>query len=225
MNMTEKQNALFSEWKKKEPGLVTDGVIDELQYLKAPVRICFLLKEVNGGADWDLCDFVRKGGRAQTWNNISRWVYGIYHSGRDIPWSDLQDIDNVFRQDYLQSICAVNVKKRSGKSEADNGLVYRAGERYREQLRKQLEIYEPQVLICCGTADSYFDFITEFEDPQWEMTSRGIWYVREPAGRLVISYAHPEARVRDNLLYYGLIDAYREIIYGKRLHGIREQVP
>lgn len=93
---------------------------------------------MNGGADWDLCDFVRKSGRAQTWNNISRWVYGIYHSGRDIPWSDLQDIDNVFRQDYLQSICAVNVKKRSGKSEADNGLVYRAGERYREQLRNSL---------------------------------------------------------------------------------------
>ena len=33
MNMTEKQNALFSEWKKKEPGLVTDGVIDEQQFL------------------------------------------------------------------------------------------------------------------------------------------------------------------------------------------------
>lgn len=211
MNMTEKQNALFSEWKNELPGLVTDGVVNEQQYINAPVRICFLLKEVNGGENWDLCEFVRDGGRAQTWNNISRWVYGIYHSGCDVPWADLQDIDNAFRRDYLQSICVVNVKKRSGKSEADNGLVYQAAERDQNLLRKQLEIYEPQVLICCGTTDCYFDLITEFEHPQWEMTRRGIWYVREPSGRLVISYIHPEARIRDNLLYYGLVDAYREI--------------
>jgi len=29
---------------------------------------------------------------------------------------------------------------------------------------------------------------------------------------LVVEYSHPEARVQDNLLCYGLIDAVREVI-------------
>ena len=44
------------------------------------------------------------------------------------------------------------------------------------------------------------------------MTTRGIWYFREASGRIVISYAHPEARVKDCLLYYGLVDAVREVM-------------
>ena len=33
-----------------------------------------LLKEVNGGEDWDLREFLREGGRKQTWDNVTRWV-------------------------------------------------------------------------------------------------------------------------------------------------------
>ena len=49
-------------------------------------------------------------------------------------------------------------------------------------------------------------------NPVWKMTTRGIWYVKEPNGRIVIAYSHPEARVKDCILYYGLIDAVREIL-------------
>ena len=43
------------------------------------------------------------------------------------------------------------------------------------------------------------------------MTSRGIWYVRDEE-KIIISYSHPEARTKDCLLYYGLVDAVKEIV-------------
>ncbi len=40
----------------------------------------------------------------------------------------------------------------------------------------------------------------------------------EPTGRVIIDYSHPEARVKDCQLYYGLVDAVREIL-GKHENG------
>ena len=42
------------------------------------------------------------------------------------------------------------------------------------------------------------------------MTSRGIWYFVDN-GMVVISFTHPEARVKDCFLHYALVDAVREI--------------
>lgn len=116
-----------------------------------------------------------------------------------------------FRKKYLQTICVVNVKKSSGSYVADPGMIKEAAQRDANLLRRQLGIYRPQVLVLCGTEHSYFEKIAINRHPERMMTKRGIWYVKEPTGRLVISYSHPEARTKDCLLYYGLIDAYKEI--------------
>ena len=42
-------------------------------------------------------------------------------------------------------------------------------------------------------------------------TTRGVQYYEYEKGKFFIKYAHPEARVADNLLYYGLIDAVKEL--------------
>ncbi len=80
-----------------------------------------------------------------------------------------------------------------------------------EMLREQINLYQPDIIICGGTSGSYFERITEYPNPDWKQTRHGIWYVTEPTGRVIIDYSHPEARVKDCLLYYGLVDAVREI--------------
>jgi len=45
----------------------------------------------------------------------------------------------------------------------------------------------------------------------WKMTSRGIWYFRDGKS-VVISFSHPEARVKDAYLFYALTDAVKEIM-------------
>ena len=210
VSMTERQEALFRAWREEDPTIITDGLVDEGAYLSSPVKVLYLLKEVNGGESWDLCAFLAEGGRAQTWDNITRWTMGIHQLDRDIPWSQLQTITAEQRREVLRTVCAVNVKKTSGGHTADADKLLRAVRGSRDRLREQLAIYRPDLIVCCGTESLYFEHICQHEPP-WEMTSRGIWYARE-GDTAVVSYSHPEARVKDCLLYYGLTDAVREIL-------------
>ncbi|MBQ2960463.1 MAG: hypothetical protein IJE09_04485 [Oscillospiraceae bacterium] len=211
--MIVKQKELFTKWKKDRESFVSDGLVDEAEYLNAPRKLLFLLKEVNGGESWDLCEFLRKGGRAQTWNNVARWVEGIFNLEREIPWTEL-DADKKSneqrRLDMLKKICAVNVKKSPGGHTSVNDEICDAGKRDAEYLREQLAIYEPEIIICCGT-DWVYSKELAINELQWQRTSRGIWYTYD-GNRLVIAYLHPEARVQSSLIYYGLIDAVKEIL-------------
>ena len=80
MDMIEQQRKLFEELRQLDPGVIEDGVSDEAQYTSAAYRIMYVLKEVNGGSGWSLCDHLRSGGRDRehdpTWDNIARWSEG-----------------------------------------------------------------------------------------------------------------------------------------------------
>lgn len=203
------QNKLFDEWKKDRSQFVSDGIVDEESYLSSKIKILYLLKEVNGGNNWDLCEFIRNGARSQTWNNISRWTKGILNLDSDIPWNELETITQDDRKELLKPICVVNVKKSSGGNTSKRNELYQAAYEDRKYIMKQIYIYDPDIIICCGTSDIYFYTIWQYE-PDWKCTKRGIWYV-EQNNKIVVSYSHPEARVKDSLLYYGLIDAIKEI--------------
>ena len=59
---------------------------------------------------------------------------------------------------------------------------------------------------------AYLPLIENIENKSdWKTTSRGVYYYEFDKGKYFIKYAHPEARVSDNLLYYGLIDAIKEL--------------
>jgi len=213
--MLARQKALFEEWKVGRENFVTDGIVDEDEYRRASKKLLFLLKEVNGGKNWDLCDFLRNGGRAQTWDNIARWVEGIFNLDKDIAWAELtadKKINEQRRFDMLKKICVVNVKKAPGVDVSVNKEIKNTGEQDAEYLKRQINIYEPEIIICCGSvvSDVYTKKIAEKKAP-WMITSRGVAYMRE-GNRVVIDYVHPEARVPKNIVYYGLIDALREIL-------------
>ena len=61
------------------------------------------------------------------------------------------------------------------------------------------------------------------KDLEWQQTSRGIQYFIDKNKRVYVSYCHPEARVPDNLLYYGLIDAVKEILNKPELNDLRSK--
>lgn len=52
----------------------------------------------------------------------------------------------------------------------------------------------------------------------WKMTSRGIWYFRDGKS-VVISFSHPEARVKDAYLFYALTDEFAILRIGYRGYG------
>lgn len=215
MSITDKENELFEKWALSRPGFVGDGVADETAYLASDAKVVFVMKEVNdpGGGNWNQREFMRKGGRPQTWNNITRWVIGIRNLEEDIAWKNLGEITEQQRIDSLKSICAMNLKKSPGGSAADNETLATIAYEDKEYLKRQFSFYNADLVVCCGSATSeIFHSVIELDSrPNWKTTTRGVWFHEYPAKKYIVEYFHPQARIQGYLLYYGLIDAVREI--------------
>jgi len=90
---------------------------------------------------------------------------------------------------------------------------------YQAKLNRQFQLYyknektRPDIIICGGssTSNTFNKLVDIPNKDDWKQTFRGIWYYEYDSGRFFISYSHPEARIQDSLLYYGLIDAIKEL--------------
>lgn len=210
MSIAEEENRMFAELRAANPDIIDDGVVNEEEYLSAKCKIMYVLKEVNGGKSWSLREFIREGARAQTWDNIARWTEAILNLDSEKPWSYWENNNEARRKTILKKICAVNVKKTSGGHTSHADEVYQAALGNSDILQKQLRLYDPDIIICCGTEKAFVDACYKNQELDWKMTFRGIWYFVDN-GMIVISFTHPEARVKDCLLHYALVDAVREI--------------
>lgn len=215
MGIATRQKELFDKLRQLDPSIIVDGVPDEGQYLSAPYRIMYVLKEVNGGSGWSLCDLLQSGGRDRehdpTWDNIARWTEGIFNLQKELPWSEVEKDCWTRREKMLPKICAINVKKTSGSYVSENKEIYTAALNNADILQRQLALYVPEIVICCGTESAFVDACFREKHIDWKMTSRGIWYFKDE-DRIVITFSHPAARVKDCYLYYALLDAVREIL-------------
>ena len=213
MKITDREQSLFMEWSRDRPEFVSDGIVDEQAYGASTPKLLFVLKEVNdiGGGGWDLRSFIRDGGRAQTWDNVTRWVEGIRNLPSEIRWNALADVDAARRRETLRSIAAVNLKKSPGGPTADGLLLAEESRKDSDYINRQFSLYESEFTICCGTSDLFHSLIKFPNDVNWQQTSRGIWYHEPYLNRYVVAYSHPEARCSSCLLYYGIVDAIREI--------------
>lgn len=207
-----REEVFLNEWASQCEGFVRDGIVNINEYSKSKRKILFLLKEVNGGKDWDLRDFLHQGGRQYTWNNVVRWVKGIENLEKNYIWSEIAEVNDEERKAILQHICAVNLKKTSGTHTADAKKISLSTKENAVRLKQQIDMYSPDLIICCGTGWDYYRYVLQ-EKRGWEKTSRGIQYLRENNGRIVIDYHHPEVRVMPCIAYYGLIDAIKEILF------------
>lgn len=215
MTIKEQERKFFEVWSKNRSGFVADGIVDEKSYLSSYPKLMFILKEVNdpGGGNWDLRDFLREGARTQTWNNIARWIKGIRNLSQDIEWRIAKEMSEQDRREILKSICAINLKKSPGGYITDNDSLSKVAIEDKDYLNQQFSLYDPDLVICCGSVVSHlFDSLILFPNkPEWKSTRRGIWFHKYEEKKYVIAYSHPEARVADCLLFYGIVDAVREI--------------
>jgi hypothetical protein len=217
-NISKGEDEILANLRKKLPeeNIIVDGVIEETVYnsLAPGQKLLFILKEVNGVTEqnWSLKQFVKEGGRKATWDNISKWVYGIHNLEKELTWQALEgkNDDNDFRICNLSKIAVMNLKKISGTHTTVNSEIWDfiRDIEVKHLLSKQIELYTPDITICCGTPTG--DVISQLLNfDKWDVTSRGIWYKRTETAGVIIYYFHPEARVGENLLFYGLVDAIR----------------
>ncbi|CAM3604465.1 hypothetical protein VA7868_03503 [Vibrio aerogenes CECT 7868] len=212
MSIHGQENALFDEWRGSRKGFVSDGLVSEYDYLNSDIKICIVLKEVNDpdGGGWDLRKFLADGARTQTWNNVVRWVTGIRSPEREIPWKEFDVVSQEDRKYSLKSICAMNLKKSPGTHTADYASLNKVAYEDRSYIKKQYALYDPDITICGGTGELFKD-VAGFNNSEWKRTIRGVWWFERAPMKYVIAFCHPEARVDNSLIVYGLIDAIREI--------------
>lgn len=212
MTISSQESVLFEELKRNREDFVFDGVVSESHYLNSEIKLCFVLKEVNDlhGGGWDLREFIGEGGRSQTWNNVARWVSSIRNINSDIKWTELEVVDNEYRKNTLRSICAFNLKKSPGGHTTDKVSFNTAVEDDKEYIKKQYEIYNADVTVCCGTGWD-LRYALGLNDCEVFETSRGIKWFMNNHNKPVFIYSHPAARIQTSLLVYGLIDAIREV--------------
>ena len=211
------EEELLKKWKEINPNIITDGVVSWEDYATSNPKILFVLKEVNSDEpNWDLREFTRDGARNYTWDNITRWIIGIRNIDQDYNWQKIKEISEQERKEVLKSIAAINLKKETGGGAvADNDTIYKHAINDKELLKNQVDIYDPDLIICCGTGTAFLESVYSEKIVKCEITFNGVDYVKDN-NRVIVLYNHPQARVSPNFLYYPLIDALREI-YG--LHG------
>jgi hypothetical protein len=215
MSISDAEKKLFARWKARRSDFVSDGVVDEQVYLRTDPKVLFVLKEVNSprGGGWDLREFIREGGRGQTWSPIARWMIGIRRLPELTCWQEVASIDKGKRIQALQTIAAMNLKKSPGSASTHYPSLVAAVRADADLLSEQFGLYDADVVICCGSS------VAELVDEAfkldgscaWKSTTRGVPYKEYKKGKFIISYAHPQVRSWQNLLLYGLLDAIAEI--------------
>ena len=204
MTLKEQEAALFKEWKKEYDVFTYDGLFDEKEFLAQPIKILYILKEANWPGleddlhlvDWLLSE--KSSTYWKTWNNIARWTQALTIGG-EYP-------RNVSRHDksyWLRKVAFVDLKKVPGGSRADKEQVREHVSQDKDFIKKQISIYSPDIIICCGrgngkNADLLYEFVfQENGNPEWSKTPVGdkynYFYVSINGKNVpVVSFVHPQ---------------------------------
>ena len=168
---------LFDEWARKhaekvstaEPylmpeketpygGFVRDGIINLENWKKQKVRICFVLNEAGGyddrekfpnGADL-AADWNERGSFSTFMFKIAVWTKAIQDAFVPPVTYNKQEVLKM-RDDLIRSIAVINLKKTDGQKHSNFEIVNRFAREDAEELRRELELVNPNIILCCET--------------------------------------------------------------------------
>lgn len=197
------ENEFLEKWseKYKDKSFLKDGVVDPKIYFKESNKVLFILKEANwtDGRD-DMKKYLKdpnlRGNWWKTWNNIARWTIALLDGGEYPKY-----ISREQRANILSRIAFINLKKEGGGSHADSTKIADAAKRDSEYIKQQIEMYYPDIIICCGTSGESNSTILRnyvFKDctTEWQKLNNSVYYYlyENKRGKQVpvISFTHPQ---------------------------------
>ena len=187
---------LLSALRTKYPDAVLDGAVNEDFWSNLPKnRILWVLREVNDYPG-DLRDLLKQfvndpnpsgiyANWQKTYGAVVQVSYGIITGCREWgSWTD--NIDGIRK--VLNEIAVINVNKLGGGSVSDSRTLTEAAEKFHEEIIKQIELLDPNIVILGGTKD----FISK-------------WLPMNDTSRKWIAAPHPAQRNMTRQQYYDLI--------------------
>lgn len=223
MDIRSKEEELFKRWKAKYPTrtFVEDGAPFPDSYMSSKARCLIVLKDVNLDSKdpytnvFPLRDQLAKLPHPW-WQTVANWCAGIsgIHDDKNLIWAELVEHHkaDINIKESLKPFVFMQLKKTTGGGSVDANTLAEHAVKDREEILKQIQIYQPAVIICCGVGNLVKGILGNFD---WSMTRRGVQYaIASVDGQrtFVIDYMHPSVRAAKNVVCYGIIDAYREVV-------------
>ena len=201
---------LFHQWKqsygKQAIDFSADGIIDEDAWNTTTLKTLFLMKETNDFRG-DLRIFVQD----NPWEVVGQWAYGLKNSSHaKYPlFNEAQDSTNY--RDGCISSAIVNLKKLTGEGTANMAKVEEAALRDADFIREEIEIMDPDVVVCCGSGvfniarkiiPGLSDSVAVDPDGKCFQHGKTVW----------INHCHPSARYGRYMMYYTLMVIYQNYL-------------
>lgn len=202
---------LFSRWRASSAAFqdhfVEDGIIDPAKWAQADARILFILRETNGYRN-SMATLIHKACTTHpssklwdrpTFHNVGRWAYGLLNAtDATLPGFDAAHKN---RKTALLACAFMNLKKTTGGARATEAVEHAAA-RDACFLREQIELIDPQVIVCGGT----YKAIKQHLYPAIRRVGPRM---HEVGGRLFINANHPSYLKKTKEMYDDVVGNYQ----------------
>ncbi|MGI4843827.1 MAG: hypothetical protein ACRYF7_10990 [Janthinobacterium lividum] len=201
---------LFSRWRASSPDFqdhfVEDGIIDLIKWERTETQVLFILRETNGYRN-SMAALIHKACTTHlssklwdrpTFHNVGRWAYGLLHATEaGFPSFEAAHKN---RKTSLLACAFINLKKTTGGPRATEAVEH-ATARDAIFLREQIELINPQVVVCGGT----YKAIKQHLYPDIRRVAPR---VHEAGGRLFINANHPSYLKKTTEMYDDVVGNY-----------------
>lgn len=234
--MEERERELFDEWARNYPsGFYRDGVPSPDHYRSSRVKVVFVLREANfkneqGEVDlkhYDFRDELRNDPQPFWCRKISPLCYGLGKLADDLPatWAEASAVSHNRSEciAVLNRFGFVQMKKSPGSSVINPELLVDAAQSEQALLRRQFEIYQPDIIVACGISfPRTFDLLTETVFPDAANGTGQAAFKRRCAmvqtcksngsPTFLIETSHPSHRGRRKEVFDQLMSDYRQAV-------------
>lgn len=220
---------LFNEWETREHHkgkiFVRDGVINPEVFYSSDFRPLFLLKEAYG-KDESNNDIAKEHNinfgedckqKNRTWPNISRWIYAMLNTTKEKP-AEYTELDCFTdkKNEYLQKMAVVNIKKSNGTSLTSSKSLNYYLEEDKDLLALQISLIKPTIIVCGYTLSRLKVIFPELKQHNNELKKNHFARIKINGDDvLVLDCYHPSNWIHSKKqLFDMLVEVYQKALHG-----------
>lgn len=194
-NIEEKLTELFIKWKERQEGnpdeynwektgiavssFTKDGIVNENTWNKlekqGKERVLYLLREANGNSS-ESGQMGREVDDGEFWfkkcveeNHIGNRIFKRIVAMQRL----IQEQEELSEEEALRQVAYMNINKRGGGAKVDWKVLNLYASTYAEEIKKEICLIKPTLIVCCGTYWPLVDNICDLYKPkrdegEWE---------------------------------------------------------
>ncbi len=195
---------------------------EEELWNNAPRKLLILTKDLNDDEAWDIREETGRYNMAvysyekaiSFYKNLRMWSYGLFNTTADHSptFEEARDM-NVSGPFYESApIARINCKKQVGGGTISDAVLLSYLEKYAELLKRQVMLYDADIILCCGKV--ILDFVRAqcLTDLSPVAGTEGWMYHSPSTNKVVIHSHHPSNRIGYENPYRDMMSAFKKAL-------------